>query len=159
MHVESLSIFQLKLRQLIVNHVAEDELYAQVKDKLQQKILEKKYDGYKLEEDGLLTDKNIIYISNVTYLRRVVMDEINQAPYSGHPGYHKTISTARKQYFWPGMKKDMAKYISRCMKCQQVKVEHQHPGGFVASFASSRMEMGSYFHGFYYRIADDLETT
>ena len=59
------------------------------------------------------------------------MDEIHQAPYSGHPGYQKTIATARKQYFWPGMKKDMAEYISRCMKCQQVKVEHQHPTGML----------------------------
>ena len=46
------------------------------------------------------------------------MDEIHQAPYSGHPGYQKTIATARKQYIWPGMKKDMVEYISRCMKCQ-----------------------------------------
>ena len=44
----------------------------------------------------------------VADLRRVVMDEIHEAPYSGHPGYHKTIATARKQYFWPRMKKDMA---------------------------------------------------
>ena len=29
------------------------------------------------------------------------------------------------------MKKDMAEYISRCMKCQQVKVEHQHPTGLL----------------------------
>ena len=33
--VASISIFQSKLRQQIVNHVAEDELFAQVKDKLQ----------------------------------------------------------------------------------------------------------------------------
>ena len=59
------------------------------------------------------------------------MDEIHQAPYSGHPGYQKTIVTARKQYFWPRMKKDMAEYISSCMKCQQVKVEHQHPAGLL----------------------------
>ena len=43
------------------------------------------------------------------------MDEIHQAPYFGHPGYQKTITTARKQYFWPGMKMDIAKYISKCM--------------------------------------------
>ena len=29
------------------------------------------------------------------------------------------------------MKRDMAEYISRCMKCQQVKVEHQHPAGLL----------------------------
>ena len=37
MYLESLSIFQSDLRQQIVNHVAEDELNVQVKDKLQQK--------------------------------------------------------------------------------------------------------------------------
>ena len=102
-------------------------MYVQVKDKLQQQSFGKYYEGYKLEEDGLITYKNIIYIPNVAYLRRVVMDEIHQAPYFGHPGYEKMIATVRKQYFWPRMKIDIAEYISRCMKCQQVKVEHQHP--------------------------------
>ena len=55
------------------------------------------------------------------------MDEIHQAPYFGHPRYHKTIATAKKQYFWPGMKRTVAEYIFKCMKCHQVKVEHQHP--------------------------------
>ena len=116
MHVAFLSICQSDLRQQIVNCTVGDELYELVKDKLQQQGLEKRYEGYKLEDDGL-TYKNRIYIPNVADLRRVVMDEIHQAPYSGHPGYHKTTATARKQYFWPGMKKDMDEYISRCMKC------------------------------------------
>ena len=59
------------------------------------------------------------------------MDEIHQAPYSSHPGYQKTIDTARKKYVWLGMKKDMAEYISRCMKCEQVKVDHQHPASLL----------------------------
>ena len=71
-----------------------------------------------MEEYGLLTYKGRIYIPSVADLRRVIMDEIHQAPYSSHPGYQKTIAIARKQYFWPRMKKDMAEYISRCMKCQ-----------------------------------------
>ena len=70
-----------------------------------------------MEEDGLLTYNNRNYIPNVVDMRRVIMDEIHQAPYSSHPGYQKTITIARKQYFWPGMKKDMAEYISGCMKC------------------------------------------
>ena len=74
-------------------------MYELVKDKLQQQSIEKRYEGYKLEEDGLLTYKNRIYIPNVADLRRVIMDEIHQAPYSGHPRYQKTIATARKQYF------------------------------------------------------------
>ena len=59
------------------------------------------------------------------------MDEIHQAPYSGHLGYQKTIATTRKNYFWPGMKKDTAEYILRSMICQQVKVQHQHRAGLL----------------------------
>ena len=59
-------------------------MYEQVKDKLHQRSLEKRYEGYKLEEDGLLTYNNRVYIMNVEYLRRIVMDESHQTPYSGH---------------------------------------------------------------------------
>ena len=97
MHVASLSIFQSDLRLQIVNCIVVDELYKLVKDKLQQPSLEKRYEGFKLEEDGLLTYNGRIYIPNVAYLRRIVMDEIHQAPYSGHPGYQNTIATTRKQ--------------------------------------------------------------
>ena len=54
MRVMPLSIFQPDLRQQIVNHTIEDEMYVQIKDKLQKRSLEKMYEGYKLEEDGLL---------------------------------------------------------------------------------------------------------
>ena len=87
-----------------------------------------------MEEDGLLTYKGRIYIPDVADLKRVVMDEIHQAPYSGHPRYQKTIATARKQYFWPGMKKEIVEYISKCMKCEHVKVEHQHLIGLLQPF-------------------------
>ena len=82
MHVTSLSILQSNLRQQIVGHIPKDELYEEVKYKLQQQILEKRYEGYKLEGDGLLTYKNRVYIPNVADLRRVIMDEIHQDPYS-----------------------------------------------------------------------------
>ena len=92
-----LSICQPDLRQQITNHITEDEMYVHVKDKLQQQILENKYAGYKLGEDELLAYKNKIYIPSVVDLRRIVMDEIHQAPYSGHPGYQKTIATTRNE--------------------------------------------------------------
>ena len=86
-HVASLSTFQPDLRQHIINHIAKDDVYMQIKDTLQQQNLERKYEGYQLEGDELLTYKNRIYIPNVADLRRIVMDEIYQAPYSSHPGY------------------------------------------------------------------------
>ncbi|KAH0670724.1 hypothetical protein KY285_025700 [Solanum tuberosum] len=43
----------------------------------------------------------------------------------------KMYRDLREVYWWNGMKKDIAEFISKCPNCQQVKVEHQRPGGLL----------------------------
>jgi hypothetical protein len=52
------------------------------------------------------------------------MDELHKRPYTGHPGYQKMITATRKQFYWPGLKKCIDKYLALCIECQQVKEEH-----------------------------------
>ena len=33
----------------------------------------------------------------------------------------------KRNFWWEGMKKDVAVYVSKCLTCQQVKAEHQKP--------------------------------
>ena len=37
------------------------------------------------------------------------------------------LTALKNKLFWPGMKRDVAEYLTRCMEFQLVKVEHQHP--------------------------------
>ncbi|KAI3776829.1 hypothetical protein L1987_46619 [Smallanthus sonchifolius] len=37
----------------------------------------------------------------------------------------------RQHYWWPGMKKDVAVYVSKCLTCSKVKIEHQRPSGLL----------------------------
>ncbi|GJV78603.1 putative reverse transcriptase domain-containing protein [Tanacetum coccineum] len=37
----------------------------------------------------------------------------------------------RDLYWWPGMKRDIAEYVSRCLTCSKIKAEHQKPLGFL----------------------------
>jgi hypothetical protein len=56
---------------------------------------------------------------------------MHNVPYARHPGYQKTITAVRDQYYWPGMKKNVANFIARCMECQKLKAEHRHPMGLL----------------------------
>ena len=49
------------------------------------------------------------------------MNELHKRPYSGHPGYQKIITMTMKGFFWPNMKKEVAKYLACCIECQQGK--------------------------------------
>jgi hypothetical protein len=37
----------------------------------------------------------------------------------------------KTHYWWYGMKRDIAEYVSLCDTCQQVKAEHQRPAGLL----------------------------
>jgi hypothetical protein len=37
----------------------------------------------------------------------------------------------KREYWWPGMKMDIAEFVARCIVCQQVKIEHQRPAGLL----------------------------
>ena len=39
----------------------------------------------------------------------------------------------RISFWWHPMKKSIIKFVSRCQTCQQVKIDHQQPGGIVRS--------------------------
>ena len=79
---------------------------------LQQEPIGEKYEGYQTTEVGLLTYKDRLYIPNCDDLKRFIMDELHKRPYTGHPGYQKMITATRKQFYWPGLKKYIAKYLS-----------------------------------------------
>ena len=37
----------------------------------------------------------------------------------------------KEYYWWPGMKKDIALFVSKCLTCAKVKAEHQKPSGLL----------------------------
>ena len=61
------------------------------------------------------------------------MEEVHSSAYAMHPGSTKMYHTLKEHYWWKGMKRDIAEFVSRCLTCQQVKVEHQKPVGLLQS--------------------------
>ncbi|GJS63974.1 retrovirus-related pol polyprotein from transposon TNT 1-94 [Tanacetum coccineum] len=70
-------------------------------------------------------------LGQVVGMRTVIMDEAHKSRYSVHPGADKIYYDLRDMYWWPGMKRDIATYVSECLTCAKVKAEHQRPSGLL----------------------------
>ncbi|KAI3821573.1 hypothetical protein L1987_09141 [Smallanthus sonchifolius] len=81
--------------------------------------------------NGLLYYLNRIWVPDRDDLRTFLMNEAHKTRYSIHPGADKMYLDLRQQYWWPGMKKDIAFYVAKCLTCSKVKAEHQRPSGLL----------------------------
>ncbi|GJW80949.1 reverse transcriptase domain-containing protein [Tanacetum coccineum] len=81
--------------------------------------------------DGSLYFMDRIWVPLVGGVRTVIMDEAHKSRYSVHPGADKMYYDLRDMYWWPGMKRDIATYVSECLTCAKVKAEHQRPSGLL----------------------------
>jgi len=75
-----------------------------------------------------------VYVSNSSELKNTIMREIHNVRYVGYPLYQKTTAVVRRKYFWPGMKKEVANYIARCLEFQKVNTEHRQLVGLLRPF-------------------------
>jgi hypothetical protein len=83
---------------------------------LQQGKILQKVDYYKLGIDGILLRKSKIFVPNVEDLKCMILHEMHNVPYAGHPGYQKTVAGFKSHYIWLGMNKEVTEYIARCME-------------------------------------------
>ncbi|GKA95007.1 putative reverse transcriptase domain-containing protein [Tanacetum coccineum] len=81
--------------------------------------------------DGTLYYLDRIWVPLKGEVRTLIMDEAYKSKYSVHPGADKMYYDLRDRYWWPGMKKDIAEYVSKCLTCLKVKAEHQRPSGLL----------------------------
>ncbi|KAL5538185.1 hypothetical protein UlMin_046260 [Ulmus minor] len=86
-------------------------------------------DASKIGLDGVLHCKGRLCIPNDDELKEQILSEAHTTPYSVHPGATKMYKDLREQFWWPGMKKEVAEYVAKCLTCQKIKAEHQRPGG------------------------------
>jgi len=82
-------------------------------------------------DDGVLRMHGRICVPNVDGLPELILEEYHSSWYSIHPDATKMYQNLRQHYWWRRMKKGIVSYVARCLNCQQVKCEHQRPGGLL----------------------------
>ncbi|GKC10776.1 putative reverse transcriptase domain-containing protein, partial [Tanacetum coccineum] len=81
--------------------------------------------------DGTLYYMDRIWVPLKGDVRTLIMDEAHKSKYSVHPGDDKMYFDLRDRYWSPGIKKDIAEYVSKCLTYLKVKAEHQRSSGLL----------------------------
>ena len=97
--------------------------------RIRDEIGEDKESPFTLSENGILHREGRLCIPNDEDIRKQILSEAHDTPYSVHPRATKMYQGLKEHFWWSGMKKNEAGYVIKCLNCQKVKVEHQHPTG------------------------------
>ncbi|GJR37319.1 putative nucleotidyltransferase, ribonuclease H [Tanacetum coccineum] len=121
MRIESNLMLQIKEAQR-----DDGELWAIV-----QNVEDGKHTEFRVDDGGVVWFEDRLCVPNDQTLREKVMTEAHSSPFTIHPGSTKMYRDLKQYFWWNGMKQDVATFVSKCMTCQQVKIEHQRASGLL----------------------------
>ena len=124
-------VAELVARPNLLNRVLE----AQKKDEKISAIIDQIRDGKETEftvnENGVLYYKDRVCVPNDDELRKAILEEAHSGSFAIHPGSTKMYQDLKISFWWSGMKRDVSKFVTKCLVCQRVKAEHQVPLGLL----------------------------
>lgn len=59
-----------------------------------------------------------------TNRRGALLISLHDSPSGGYLGFYKTHGKIKERYYWPGMHRDIKKYVVSCNKCQRRSLKH-----------------------------------
>ncbi|GJR77731.1 putative reverse transcriptase domain-containing protein [Tanacetum coccineum] len=75
----------------------------------------------KQRSDGTLYYLDRIWVPLKGEVRTLIMDKAHKSKYSVLPRADKMYYDLRDMYWWPGMKRDIAEYVSKCLNLLKLR--------------------------------------
>jgi hypothetical protein len=72
-----------------------------------------------------------IVVPDIPWLKKQLLFELHDAPYSGHCGVTKTLEAVSRLFWWPRLRPDVESYIAACEACQRNKAPTKKPAGLL----------------------------
>ena len=88
----------------------DEEIVRIVEEMKKANMKELRGEEWRIEED-LVTKKGKIYILKDTKLRAEVIQLHHDIPVAGHGGRWKTVELVMRNYWWPGVTRDVGRYV------------------------------------------------
>ena len=72
-------------------------------------------------EKGLMLKERRVYVSKNKKLRVEIIQLHHDTPIAGHRGQWKIVELVTRNYWWPGVTKEVKQYVEEYNQCQRMK--------------------------------------
>ena len=62
-----------------------------------------------------------VYVPESADLRVRILSSLHDGPMAGHPGRDRMLELAQRSVYWPGLAKDIKRFVTSCDACQRAK--------------------------------------
>jgi len=83
------------------------------------------------EEDGLMLKEGKVYVPKDEALRVEIIRLHHDTPMGGHGGQWKTAEMVTRNFWWPGVTREVKRYVEGCDACQHNKNRTEQPAGKI----------------------------
>jgi hypothetical protein len=80
-------------------------------------------------KNGYWWKNDCLVIPDYGNLRIDLLHEAHDSGYAGHVGVDRTLAHLSRTYWWPGLRKDVRRYVIECDSCQRNKSVNRKPAG------------------------------
>lgn len=119
--------------------VEDDEVYIQAKEAVRTSArkfptelrLKVSISECSLSNEGYLLFRRRRWVPNSNNLRTRLIQTTHDSALHGHPGREVTYALVARQFFWPGMAKDIRTFVENCDSCGRNKAWRTRRQGFL----------------------------
>ncbi|WKA07227.1 hypothetical protein VitviT2T_025077 [Vitis vinifera] len=125
-------LYNISARPMVIQRIMEAQVHDEFLEKVKAQLVAGEIDeNWSMYEDGSVRFKGRLCVPKDVELRNELLADAHRAKYTIHPGNTKMYQDLKRQFWWSGMKRDIAQFVANCQICQQVKAEHQRPAGLL----------------------------
>ncbi|RVW73760.1 Transposon Tf2-2 polyprotein [Vitis vinifera] len=130
--LSSLELRDISARPMVIQRIVDAQVHDEFLEKVKAQLVAGEIDeNWSMYEDGSVRFKGRLCVPKDVELRNELLADAHRAKYTIHPGNTKMYQDLKRQFWWSGMKRDIAQFVANCQICQQVKAEHQRPAGLL----------------------------
>ncbi|GJS20158.1 retrotransposon protein, putative, ty3-gypsy subclass [Tanacetum coccineum] len=96
-----------------------------------QNMRKGKQKEFRVDDHGVIWYCNRLCVPDDSSLQETVFTKAHNSPFSIHPGSTKIYRDLKQNFWWKGMKHNVARFMAKCLSCQQVKIKHQRMSGLL----------------------------